>query len=265
MENKLKIILSDIFLANKQINLALMLGWQDVKQRYRRSKIGPFWLTLSMGIMILALSIVFSSVTNVPSKDFIPYLAAGIIVWTFISTVLTEGCLAFINSEQLMKQLPIPYITHIYRVIWRNLIIMAHNFIIMPLLFLFFFRSLTVDVLLLIPGLFLIVINLVWITLMLAILCTRFRDLTQITSSLVQILFYITPIIWIPSMLSGRKNLIFTTFNPFYHLIEVIRAPLLGVSVGYISWVYLVILAIVGWIMLIFLYGKYKNRIAYWL
>jgi ABC-type polysaccharide/polyol phosphate export permease len=265
MVNNLKKVVFNISSEKKQMLLAFMLGWQDVKQRYRRSKVGPFWLTLSMGIMIVILSIVFSGIANTSAKDFIPYLAAGIIIWTFISTVLMESCLAFINAENLIKQLPLSFLTHIYRVIWRNLIILAHNLIIMPLVFLFFYRSPTIDVLLIIPGIILIILNLVWMSLILAILCTRFRDLTQITSSLIQILFYITPIIWLPSMLPGKKNLIFTTLNPFFHLIEIIRSPLLGGSVEHISWFYAAALAVMGWIMAILLYRKYKNRFAYWL
>ena len=255
----------DIFESLKRTDLAGTLGWQDIKQRYRRSKLGPFWLTISMGVLIGALGLVFGGIFDTPMREFLPFLAIGIIVWTYISTVINEGCTAFIESDAVIKQLPLPMFMHVMRVVWRNMVILAHNVVIIPLLFLVFLRPFDLNVLLVIPGLFLTTMSLAWIALLAGVICTRYRDLAQIIASVLQIAFYLTPIIWMPSLLAGRKGYMFLDFNPFYHLIEVIRSPLLGVAPTMTNWLVSISILIVGWIVTLIVYGKYKNRISYWL
>jgi ABC-type polysaccharide/polyol phosphate export permease len=255
----------DVQLAIRRFDLAGTLGWQDVKQRYRRSKLGPFWLTISMGVMIGALGAVFGGIFNTPMREFLPFLAIGIILWVYISTVISEGCTAFISSDAIIKQLPLPLFLHVLRVIWRNAVILAHNVVIIPILFLLFFKPLELVAFLAIPGLLLSTLTLAWVALLAGVLCTRYRDLTQIVVSVLQIAFYMTPIIWMPSLLSGRRSFVFLEMNPFYHLIEVVRAPLLGSAPTMTNWAVSIGLAVVGWIVTLWVYGKYKNRISYWL
>lgn len=255
----------DVSAALAKADLAGTLGWQDVKQRYRRSKLGPFWLTISMGVLIAALGAVFGGIFNSPMRDFLPFLAIGIILWTYIATVINEGCLAFINAEGIIKQLPLPMFLHVMRVIWRNMVILGHNVVILPILFLVFLKPLGLVSLLAIPGLLLTTATLGWIALLSGILCTRYRDLAQIVASVLQIAFYVTPIIWMPSMLSGRKGFVFLGLNPFYHMIEIIRSPLLGVAPTMANWGVSISIALLGWLFTIWVYGRYKSRISYWL
>lgn len=255
----------DIEAALRRSDLAGTLGWQDIKQRYRRSKLGPFWLTISMGVLIGALGLVFGAIFNSPMREFLPFLAVGIILWAYISTVINEGCTAFSSAEGLIKQLPLPLFLHVMRVIWRNAVILAHNLIIIPILFLVFLKPLGWISLLAIPGLVLTTLTLSWVALLAAVLCTRYRDLSQIVASVLQIAFYVTPIIWMPALLSGRRSFIFLDANPFYHLIEVIRAPLLGSMPTLTNWVVSIVIAVAGWVMTLLVYSRYKNRISYWL
>jgi len=255
----------DVAKAIGRADLAGTLGWQDVKQRYRRSKLGPFWLTISMGVLIGALGLVFGGIFNSPLREFLPFLAAGIILWTYISTVINEGCTAFISSDAVIKQLPLPLFLHVMRVIWRNLVILAHNVVIIPLLFLVFLRPLEVVALLAIPGLILTTLTLAWVALLAGVLCTRYRDLSQMVASVLQITFYVTPIIWMPSMLSGGREFTFLDINPFYHLIEVVRAPILGVAPTLTNWLVSIGISLVGWAITLAVYGKYRSRISYWL
>lgn len=255
----------DVSRALKRADLAGTLGWQDVKQRYRRSKLGPFWLTISMAVLIGALSLVFGGIFNTPMREFLPFLAIGIVLWAYISTTINDGCVAFISSDAVIKQLPLPMFLHVIRVVWRNVVILAHNVIIVPVVFLLFFRPLDWVALLAIPGFVLTTMTLAWVALLAGVLCTRYRDLSQIVASILQIAFYVTPIIWLPSMLSGRRSVLFLDVNPFYHLIEVIRAPLLGASPTLTNWLVSLGMVIVGWAVTLIVYGRYKNRISYWL
>lgn len=255
---------ADILSAFKRYPLAGMLGWQDVRQRYRRSAVGPFWLTISMGVMIGTIGVVFGHIFKAPMSDFLPFLAAGMILWGLISSVITDGCIGFIAAEGIIKQLPIPLYVHILRLLWRNLIIFAHNLVIFPLVLLAVGRPLTMNAFVSIPGLALIMVNMMWIALILAVICARYRDLPQIVGSVLQVLYFLTPIMWLPRTLAPGMQLYLLNLNPFFHLMEIFRAPLLGQLPSAINWEVSVGIAVVGWIVAIFIFNRYKARIAYW-
>lgn len=265
MASTFNVAMSDIVTASKRYHLVGMLGWQDVRQRYRRSVLGPFWLTMSMGIMIATIGIVFGQIFHTPLREFLPYLAAGMIFWSFITSVVTEGCIGFIAAEGIIKQLPIPLFVHVLRMMWRNILIFAHNFMIFPFVLLVVGKPLTWTVFMSIPGFLLLLTNLTWLSLMLSILCARYRDLPQIATSSLQVFFYLTPIMWMPSLLTNRISLNILNFNPVYHLITIVRSPLLGQMPSMMNWTVSCVLAIVGWWSVLTLYGRYKRRIVYWL
>lgn len=256
----------DVFNAlTKNLALIALLGWHDLRQRYRRSALGPFWLTISMGVMIGTIGIVFGQIFNSPMQDYLPFLASGIILWAYISTVLNEGCVAFIASDAVIKQLNLPFFVHISRMIWRNFLIFSHNIVILPLVFVTVSKPLSFVALLSIPGLLLLTINLAWMAFMLAVLCTRYRDLSQIVTSILQVLFYLTPIMWMPQLVPARANLFLLDANPMHHLLDIVRAPILGSYPSMLSWTVAIGLAVIGWIFALIFFGLYKKRIAYWL
>ncbi|WFC68451.1 ABC transporter permease [Achromobacter denitrificans] len=257
--------ITDIAQAFRRYTLIGTLGWQDVRQRYRRSAVGPFWLTISMGVMIATIGIVFGTIFKSPVEEFLPFLSAGLIFWGFISSVITEGCTSFTSSEAIIKQLPIPLPVHIFRQIWRNMIILAHNIVILPLVFIAVQKSVNWNAFLAIPGFFILLINLTWMALLLGIVCTRYRDIPQIITSVIQVVFYLTPIMWLPGLLPNRTSVFILNLNPFYHLLEIVRAPLLGEIPALIHWLSSLGIAAVGWALTLALYGRYRRRLAYWL
>lgn len=260
-----KVAISDIREALSKYRLALIFGWQDVAQRYRRSRVGAFWLTLNMAVFIGALGLIFGTLFQSEMHEFLPYLCAGIITWGFISTCLGDGCVTFTSSEGIILQVRMPLFTHVLRAIWRNIIIFAHNVVIFPVLMLILGRMVSFNMLWAIPGFLLICINMAWMMLILAILCARFRDMTQVVSNILQVLFYATPIMWMVKVLPDHVSRWFIDINPFFHLIELVRAPLLGHAPTGIDWTFAAGLAVVGWIIAIAFFGRYRWRVAYWL
>lgn len=266
MQNRpVNIALADIAAATRKFQLVGMLGWQDVRQRYRRSALGPFWLTISMGIMIGTIGLVFGEIFKTPLTEFLPFLAAGMILWSFIAAVVTEGCASFIAAEGIIKQLPIPLFVHVLRMIWRNILILGHNVVIFPLVLFAVGRSLSWMALVSIPGFVLVVVNLTWLSLLLSVFCARYRDLPQIVANVLQVLFYLTPIMWMPASLPNRAGMYLLNFNPVYHVISVARSPLLGEMPTLTDWMVSLGLAVFGWLVALLVYGRYKRRIAYWL
>lgn len=255
----------DIVAAFKRMPLVGVLGWQDVRARYRRSALGPFWITLSMGVMIGTIGIVFGQIFNTPMQEYLPFLTIGMILWSFIASVVNEGSLGFIAAEGIIKQLPIPLFVHIMRMIWRNLLILMHNLVIFPIVLIIVGKPLGWEALLSIPGLMLVVINLGWLCLLLAVICARYRDLPQMIASVLQVIFYLTPVMWLPSLLPARASTYLLDFNPAFHLLEITRAPLLGHAPSALNWQVSAGLAVMGWIVALLFFGRYRRRIAYWL
>jgi len=254
-----------IFSSFRILSLVYILGWHDIRGRYRRSAIGPFWLTISMGVMIASIGVVFGQIFNTPMDEYLPFLAAGIILWAFITGTINEGCTGFIEAEAMIKQLPIPLFVHILRMLWRNLLILAHNILILPLVLLVMGKGIGLEALLAIAGLLLVALCLSWVALLLAMLCARYRDLAQIVASVLQVAFYLTPIIWMPLLLPDRMGSTFLKLNPFYHLLELIRAPLLGVVPSLTSWLVVLVIAVVGWGFTLLVFFRLRHRVVYWL
>ena len=242
-----------------------ILGWQEIATRYHRSRVGPFWLTINKGVLIAALSFVFGALFGLETGYFIPYLAIGLILWTFISLTLGDGCTAFSASAGTILHVRIPLATHVAIVLYRNVLIMAHNAIIIPLVFLLFLRPVGFDVLLAPVGFALLLLNLSWMCLILAVVCARFRDVTEIVNNALQVLFYLTPIIWTMELIQDRVNVIWIQLNPLYHLLHVVRAPLMGEPVGPVSWWAAGGMAVLGWAVAIPFFGRFRHRVPYWL
>lgn len=260
-----RVALKDIGDAVLKYRLALIFGWQDVAQRYRRSRVGAFWLTLNMAVFIGALGLIFGTIFRTNMQEFLPYLCAGVITWGFISTSLTEGCTSFSASDGIILQVRLPLFTHILRSIWRNMIIFAHNIVIFPILLIIVGGNLNFNILWIVPGFLLLCINLVWVMLILAVVCARFRDMTQVMTNILQVMFYATPIMWMVKVLPDHVSRGYINWNPFYHFIELVRAPLFGAAPTMLNWSVAIFLALIGWVVAVIFFGRYRWRIAYWL
>lgn len=254
--------LDDIRLGLNYWPLWIRLGWQDVMLRYRRSMIGPFWLTISMGIMVFALGFFYGELFGMDIDRYLPFLTVGFLVWGLATSVLSEGCQTFIESEGFIRQIDLPLSMFPLRVVWRNLIIFLHNAVIYVVVVLVFDVTLSWSLPLVIPGLLLLLANAIWSATLLGILSARFRDLPQIVSSFLQVAFFITPIIWMPEAIPNRPLLV--EGNPFYHFIELIRAPMLGHTPTLMNWSVVLAITFGGWAGTFLFYRRFHSRIAYW-
>lgn len=255
--------LLDIVQGARAVHLWGALGWQDIRQRYRRSKLGPFWLTISMGVLVGTLGVLYAGLFDVEVAVYLPYVAIGFVIWGLISGLITDGCTAFISAESIVKQVNLPLSVHVYRVVWRTVIIFAHNVVIFVVVALLFSVRPGWVWLLALPGMAMLVLNGVWVALLLGLVSARYRDVPQIVASFVQVTFFLTPIIWQPDLLPGRALVLH--FNPFFHFVELVRGPSLGRAPELVSWLAAAGVTVVGWLTALGLYCRYRWRIAYWL
>ncbi len=247
--------------------LWLHLGWQDIKQRYRRSVLGPFWITIATGTMAVALGGLYSKLFHLQLSEHLPYVTLGLIVWNLINAAILEGADVFVANEGLIKQLPTPLSVHVYRLVWRQILLFAHNIIIFVIIAIIFPKPWSWADLTFIPALALIVANCVWVALCFGILATRYRDISPLLFSLVQLLFYMTPIIWNDQTLNrqgaGRWAKIIE-LNPLLHYLDIVRAPLLGAQQQPRHWIVVLVLTVIGWCLAAFAMRQYRARVAYW-
>ncbi|MCP2276916.1 ABC-2 type transport system permease protein [Nocardia amikacinitolerans] len=254
-----------------QRELWLSLGWQDIKQRYRRSVLGPFWITIATGVQAAAMGVLYATLLDQPLREYLPYVTVGLIVWNVIQASILEGSEVFIANEGLIKQLPSALSVHVYRLVWRQLLFFAHNMVIYAVLLGAFgiWENLRWSSLLAIPAIGLIFLNSMWVSIVFGIFSTRYRDIAPILSSTTLMLFVLTPVMWTTKTLeeqiggaSDRARLV--EIIPTFHYLEIVRAPLLGEPQEARHWVIVGAITVVGWIVAAFAMKQYRSRVPYW-
>ncbi len=241
----------------------LYMAVQDIKLRYRRSMIGPWWVTISTGVMVMMLGFLWSHIFGTDLENYLPFFAVGFVIWGWMSGQLLDAAGGLFQFQGVIKQMRLPFPIFTYRLNVRQLIILAHNTIIIAAVLLLIGKGLSWMNLIAIPSLILIQLNLTLLSIVVTIFCTRYQDMTQVVTVGTQIVFFFTPILWQVETLKNRTYL--AEMNPVYHWIEVIRAPLLGHLPSVSNYLWSMTSLVVLFILATYYLGRYRSRIAYWL
>ena len=241
------------------------LAWNDIKLRYRRTTLGPLWITLGLSATVFSVGILYGILFGNELSEYLPYFTSGLIAWTFLASAINDGCVAFLGSAALIRAIPVPLVVYVYRMLARQLLMFAHNFLLMIVLWLMFRWPLDASFLLLVPGLVLNVIAAFGLVLFFGIVAARFRDVQLIVSMLLQLVFLITPIMWQTKSLKGAATAYVADFNPFYHLVEIIRQPLLNQAPTSTSWAIAGIVAATSLMCGMTFYARYRHRVPFWI
>lgn len=240
------------------------LGYLNIKERYIRSYIGPFWISISLFIQIIILGIVFGFLFKQNLNEFLPHLSIGLMMWMFFQSILSESCNLSLESSHLLLNSKVNFRVLILQMISRNILIMFHHLIIIILILFYFKISINLSYPFLIFSILILGFFSYSISMIIAILSTRFNDIQQIVLSTMSMIFYLTPIIWKIEFLGERASIL--NYNIFYHMIEIFRAILLYDLEKIIF--HFSICVVVTFILAIFseiIYKKFKNKIVYYL
>jgi ABC-type polysaccharide/polyol phosphate export permease len=246
------------------LRIAKMLAVQDLSMSYRRSTLGPFWLTISSAVQIATIGVVFSTIFQADASVYVPYLATSLILFTFITSALTESNLAFISSDGIIRQVKFPPSMYVGRTLLKSLLIFAHNLVIVPVTFLVLGRGFDPVMLWALPGLVVVVANLWWMGHLLALVSVRFRDFPPIFGSVVTIAFYFTPVMWMADQIPNGKTNPLIAFNPLFHLLELVRAPLMGEFTDVASWLVCTVMFALGSLFTALMVRRHEHKIALW-
>ena len=260
--SKMALAWRDIAVGMSKSWLWMELAKQDIKVRYRGSMLGPLWVTISTVVMISSMGLLYAKLFHQDVNAYFPFLTLGLVTWTLLASMVTEGCGVFTSTQGLIQTVPMPYSVHVYRMVYRNLLIFGHSFVIVPLVLIFFHIPLGWRALWAIPALLVLAINGAWCAIFFGMLSARFRDVPPIVASFVNVIFFVTPIMWPPSALGVWANL--GALNPLFAGIDVVRAPILGQAVGVHSWTVLLLTTVAGCLGTFAVFGRFRSRIAFW-
>jgi len=239
------------------------LAWQEIKQRYRRSTFGPFWMSLSMGVQIATMGLLVGKLFGHTYGKFLPYVCAGYIVWNYVGGIIIQGANSFVSSANQIQQLNRPYHSYILLVIWRGFITMGHDMVVLAVVLIIFLIPPTLNTVWFFVALPVATFSVSWVAVFLAVISVRFRDIPIMIQNAMGVLFWLTPIIYYPTQLGDKAYIL--DYNPLTHIVMILRDPLLGLAPSLTNWLVCIGFGTVGWICTFLVFARFRSRIAYWL
>jgi ABC-type polysaccharide/polyol phosphate export permease len=264
MVKQMKIGLNDVIKGFLMWRLWLRLGWIDIVRRYRRTMIGPFWGTLSIAAFIGTMGFLYAGIFNQELTTYLPYLASGFAVWIPIAGFVAESSGTFIAAEGVVKQSKVPLTMFVCQAAVRNAIVYVHNIQVYVFVAIVFSVQVNINFLLILPAILLLFANSIWVGILVSLLCTRFRDLQQLIATILQMLFFLTPIFWTPGQ-AGRVKTVFVDMNPMFHFVDILRSPMLGKAPAMLSWYFVAGITVVGWLLTLIIFSRYRQRVVLWM
>ncbi len=242
--------------------LACTLGWLDIKLRYRGSVLGPFWLTLSTAIMVLAMGLLYSELFHMEMQNYLPYLALSLVLWNTLGSIVSDACACFTSAEGTIRSIRMPFTIYATRTVVRNMLVLLHTVVVIIGVFVWYQVWPGITALVCLPGMLLWAVDALAACLFLGAFCARFRDVAPIVGSIMQIAFFLTPIIWKPELIDG--NAIYLVFNPFYPLLALVRDPLLGQVPNWDIWLAACVWSALLWLASWLLFVRVRGRLSFW-
>jgi len=259
--------LKDTYQSLKSPSYWLLTTWFKFIIRYRRMYIGPIWIIMGPLLFILLLGALFAGYSDDPASVFIPHMSIGLIVWTLIGGYMGRGPNTFQTHRanlllEKSRQTDVLFLENA-----QLFIHFMHQSVIIIGVCLIYGTLKSPYALVAFLGLLLIVINGYWMTFVFGLIGARFKDFGEIMASIARLAFFATPIIWRPKDTPGGSKGIFQVymdFNPFFHFVEIVRAPLTGREIAPLTWYVVGAITILGYALASLLYSRYKHLIVFW-
>jgi len=207
-------------------NIWSHLGWRDLKVRYSATRFGPWWSVANLSVIVLASSIAVSLLSGRSTLSSVPKVTLGLMLWTFISASLIESTRLYEESKGLLLNTTLDELAVLLRLIWRNWIVLLHNFLVVAVVFALFKREAIFKALIVLPLSAMIALILIFPMIVISRLVYWKTDLRAVVPALVQFGFFLTPVLWIaPESGPGR---ILLELNPAAWILYVSELLILG-------------------------------------
>jgi len=258
------IFFKDLFLSLRHPQYWVYSTWLKFAMKYRKTSLGPLWLIVGPTMFVVFLGYLFSKVNSSELDVFVPHLAIGYITWTLISGFVTGGSTVFQRKRSEILQGNMRLTDVVLADNFETFLNYLHQIIVIVMVFIYFNLMPDLYSAVSLIGLLFLTINGFWVTVLCGLIGARYRDLVEIVSSVMRICFFITPIIWIPIDGAGGALGNFLIFNPFYHYLELVRAPLLGNSISQITWTVVLSITVLGFFITTIVYNKSSRSLSLW-
>ncbi|MFC7734865.1 ABC transporter permease [Roseomonas sp. GCM10028921] len=242
--------------------LAWALARLDLRNRYRGSVIGPFWMTLSTVLMMMGLGLLYSRLLGLSLGEYLPHLTVSLVVWNILAGMVTDACTSMTSAEGVIRQLRIPFTVHALRSVFRNGLTAAHSLPLIPLVLLLFGHLPGPEALLAIAGIGILLADAFFASILLGMLCARFRDIAPIVANVMQLAFFLTPILWKPELL--KELAVWLPLNPFYAVLETIRGPLVEGGGQPLVWLAAILYTLALGAVSFAFFVRFRGRLAFW-
>jgi len=255
--------LMDLREAAGMMPIWLVLAWRDFLQQTRRTFMGPLWSIIGTGITVTVLGYVYGAVLKMNGSTVFPHIAAGLVIWFFISGCINGGLSVYISARGVLEERALPVAFSAFRFVFRYMIELIVKFVVFALAAAAVALPMNVNAFLALPGLVILILNGLWVVLVFGPLGARYRDVSQVVSPLMLIAFLASPVLWPEGMLGGSGFI--ATFNPFTHFLAIVRDPLLGSPPSMLSVVVTLAVTVGGSVLAVVCHCLYKDRIVFWI
>jgi len=243
-----------------------LIGMQSIRAAYARSRIGHFWITFLFMTLVVTLGFIYTALWQVRIEEFLPFFALSQLIWVFMSGVTLEAAHTYQAYAGYIKAQYQPKSIFVFAAIFKHLVILAHNAVVVIAVYVYFWKPVSWVALLTLPGLLLLVLNCYWIALVVALACARFRDIPSVVASLVQITFFISPILWPPTAVKNPElKLLLIDLNPVANLMAIVRDPLMGTAPSAFVYLYCAAFTLLGLGFAGVAFAKAHRRLVYWI
>ncbi|MCP2669699.1 ABC transporter permease [Maricaulaceae bacterium EIL42A08] len=256
--------LRDIFQAVLRWRLWMAFAIEDLRQTYRRSLLGVLWISFGFAIFVAVKIFIFGTMLDRANDQYYSaYLMIGFYIWFYVSSSITSGTGVFINSEGWIRNDPIELPVFVFQNVVRHAFDLLMTGLVVVIGMVYLGLGASAYTFMVLPALLALLVNALWVNLLLGVLCLRFRDLVHLINAIIRVMFFMTPIFWLPEQLPARAmELLY--WNPFAHFIWIFRTPIIDQQFALDSWIYVSVLTIIGWIAAILAYAITRRRLVFW-
>lgn len=240
-------------------------AWITFLIKYRKTTLGPLWIIMGPATFVLVLGELFKNVTAHASDMFVPHLAAGLVIWNYITYIVTTAPRLYVQNRPALLHGPANHINIVLKVICNGIIVFLHQAVIIVVVMVLHRVAPTGQLLLAIPAMLLLLAHSVWILIVVGILGARYRDLAEVVEMAMRIAFLATPIIWMAG--EGERAAVvgvYLAFNPLYHALEPLRGAILGTPIPALSWIVSTAIAIAGLLLAGVMYRRFRHLAVLW-
>lgn len=241
-----------------------LAGSASLRKRFSRTLVGQLWLTLSNAMFLIPYGLLFSLVFNAPVQETLPYIAVSLTLWRYMSGIVTGSTNCLLSDANYFKNQPLPYSIPILSRIYQDSVVLIYEGVVVIAILFYFGKMFEIKVFEFLLVVFLFLFSAVWVGYLLAIVCTRFRDMSQFIASLVRAAFLLTPIIWSVEMIPEEYQL-WLFLNPFTVAIILMRGPLLGESFETSLFLVTAATSLLGFVVTLTILGNIRHRIIFWM